>query len=277
MPDLPALTALRYVQPLREGGSLPAVVATDDGLYVVKFRGAGQGPKALIAELICAQLARLLGLPTPDPAVVEVPPLFGRAEPDSEIRELLAKSTGTNVGLRYLDGAFNFALSPAHDVIAPDLAARIVWFDALVTNPDRTHRNVNILVWQRRPYLIDHGAALYAHHDWTLVDDERTRTPFPLIRHHTLLAAAGDGAAVDEELAARIDEPALAAILAAVPDALLRDERIAADFPSAEAARQRYVRYLHRRLVPPRAFVAEAVAAQAARRAEPAVHLAARR
>ena len=274
---LPQLTALRYVQPLREGGSLPAVVATDDGLYVVKFRGAGQGPKALIAEVLCGLFALHLGLPVPDLAAVEVPAPFGRSEPDPEIQDLLAASEGTNVGLRYLDGAFNFALSPARDVISIELAARIVWFDALLTNPDRTDRNVNILVWQRRPYLIDHGAAVYAHHDWSLVDDERTRTPFPLIRRHVLLAVAGDLEAADAELAPRLTPEVLREVLAAVPEALLRDPRIATDFATADDARKRYIAYLRTRLEPPRSFVAEAVAAQAAARAEPVVHLSARR
>jgi hypothetical protein len=274
---LPLLTASRYVQPLREGGSLPAVIDTEDGLYVVKFRGAGQGPKALIAELVCGLLARHLELPVPDLALVELPALFGRSEPDPEIQELLLGSEGVNVGLRYLDGAFNFALSAAREVIPGELAARIVWLDALLTNPDRTHRNVNILVWRRRPYLIDHGAALYAHHDWPAVDDERTRTPFPLVRHHVLLAAAGDLGVADAELAPRLTSEALAGVLAAVPDALLRDPRIAGDFPTADAARARYLEYLQVRLAAPRAFVGEAVAAQQRARSEPATPLSSRR
>jgi len=135
--QLPRLTALRYVQPLREGGSLPAVVATDDGLYVVKFRGAGQGPKALIAEVVCGLLARHLGLPSPDLAAVEVPALFGRSEPDPEIQDLLAASEGINVGLRYLDGAFNFALSPAHDVDVELLARYLRSYEQIAAGDER--------------------------------------------------------------------------------------------------------------------------------------------
>jgi hypothetical protein len=274
---LPVLTARHYLQPLREGGSLPAVVATDDGMYVVKFRGAGQGPKALIAEIICGLLARALDLSTPELAIVITSELFGRSEPDPEIQDLLRASEGANVGNRYLDGAFNFALPAAADTMTADHAARIVWFDSFITNPDRTPRNVNILVWQRTPYLIDHGAALYAHHDWAAVDETRTRTPFPLIRQHALLTTAGDLALADAELASRITVPVLHDIVAAVPDELLLDPRIAADFATADDARTRYVAYLTTRIRAPRAFVAAAVAAQTAERAAPLSRTSARR
>jgi hypothetical protein len=149
MPELATYAAQRYVQPLREGGSLPAVVETEGGLFVVKFRGAGQGPKALVAELIVGLLARALELPVPELALVELDPLFGRSEPDPEIQDILRRSHGTNVGLRYLDGAFNFDATAAGDLLPAELAARIVWLDAFTTNPDRTHRNPNILVWRR--------------------------------------------------------------------------------------------------------------------------------
>src|SRR5215212_154607 len=178
---LPTYTATRYVQPLREGGSLPAVVETEGGLFVVKFRGAGQGAKVLVAELVVGLLADALGFPVPELAVVQVPPPFGRSEPDPEIQDILRKSHGANVGLRYLDGAFNFDGMAAGELVSPRLASELVWFDALVTNPDRTHRNPNLLVWDRRPWLIDHGAALYAHHDWASVDDARTRSSFAMI------------------------------------------------------------------------------------------------
>src|ERR1700738_813276 len=175
VPTLPTFSATRYVQPLREGGSPPAVVDTDaGGLFVVKFRGAGQGAKVLVAELIVGGLAMRLGLPTPDLALVDVSSRFGRSEPDPEIQELLRRSHGTNVGLRYLDGAFNFDLSAAGDLVTPELAARIVWLDPLHTKPARTARNPNMLVWERGLWLIDHGAALYAHHDWDSGDDART-------------------------------------------------------------------------------------------------------
>jgi hypothetical protein len=256
MTTLPRLRALRYVQPLREGGSLPAVVDTDDGLYVVKFRGAGQGALALVAELIAGLLARRAGLPVPDLALVEVAPVFGRSEPDPEIQDVLRGSHGTNVGLRYLDGAFNLDLLAAGELVAPDFAADLVWLDAWLTNPDRTARNPNLLVWRGGLWLIDHGAAIYAQHDWARVDDERTRTAFPRIRDHLLLARSGDLAAADARMLARLAGGAVAEAVAAVPDALLLDRP--GPFPDAAAARARYVDYLEARLAPPRAWVAEA-------------------
>ena len=274
---LPTVTALRYLQPLREGGSLPAVVDTDGGLFVVKFRGAGQGAKALIAELIVGALARALDLPAPELALVEIPEPFGRSEPDSEIRDLLRASHGINIGLRYLDGAFNFAPSAAGDLIDGALASRIVWLDAYTTNPDRTHRNPNLLVWERRPWLIDHGAALYAHHDWPGVDDERTRTPFAMIRDHVLLALADDVDAADAELAPRITEALLEEILASVPDTLLLAAIGAPEFATADEARARYHRYLLDRLEAPRGFVGEARSARATLLASPPLRLEARR
>jgi hypothetical protein len=271
--------ATRYVQPLREGGSLPAVVDTESGgLLVVKFRGAGQGAKVLVAELIVGLLAQSLELPVPELALVEVSDRFGRSEPDPEIQELLRRSHGTNVGARYLEGAFNFDGAAAGDLLDPELAARIVWLDAFTTNPDRTPHNPNLLVWQRRPWLIDHGAALYAHHDWSSVDEARTVTSFPLIRSHVLLAAAGDLAAADADCAARITPNVIAAIVEAVPDELYLDNAGAPpEFASAPDARDRYRTYLTRRLMHPRAFAAEAIAAQGQVRREPPLHLSARR
>ena len=278
MSELPVHTATRYVQPLREGGSLPAVVDTEgDGLWVVKFRGAGQGAKALVAEVIVGELARAAGLPVPDIAAIEIVERFGRTEPDPEIQEILQRSHGINVGMRYLDGAFNFDPNAAGDVIDPALAARIVWFDAFTTNPDRSHRNPNLLVWQRRPWLIDHGAALYAHHDWASVDEARSRTPFPRIQDHVLLTTSGDLDAADAEMVARLDEATIARVLALVPDALLTDAVGGREFATADEARERYGAYLRTRLAEPRAFVAQAVEAQARRRTEPPRRLQARR
>jgi hypothetical protein len=275
--ELPTFTALRYLQPLREGGSLPAVVDTDGGLFVVKFRGAGQGAKALIAELIVGSLARAVGLPAPELALVEIPEPFGRSEPDPEIRDLLRASHGINVGLRYLDGSFNFAPSAAGELIDAALASRIVWLDAYTTNPDRTHRNPNLLVWQRRPWLIDHGAALYAHHDWASVDDARTRTPFPMIRDHVLLAIADDLEGADRDLGARITETLLVSLLAAIPDSLLVAGPGASEFASPDAARARYLVYLIERLQTPRAFLEAARSARATLLASPPLRLPARR
>src|SRR5450759_4580049 len=276
---IPRHAASRYVQPLREGGSLPAVVDTEDGgLYVVKFRGAGQGAKVLIAELIVGGLALALGLPTPDLALVDISTRFGRSEPDPEIQELLRRSHGTNVGLRYLEGAFNFDPSAAGELVSPELAAQTVWLDALTTNPDRTHRNPNLMIWQRRPWLIDHGAALYAHHDWSSVDDARTRSPFQLIRSHVLLAVAGDLAAPDGASADRLSADAIAEVVATVPDDLLMDPVAGSgDFPSAEAARARYRQYLTGRLAARSIWLAEATAAQEQLRIEAPQHLEARR
>ena len=277
-PPLPRHVATRYVQPLREGGSLPAVVETEhDGLFVVKFRGAGQGAKVLVAELIVGLLAQHLELPVPELALVEVSDRFGRSEPDPEIQELLRRSHGTNVGARYLEGAFNFDGGAAGDLVSPELAARVVWLDAFTTNPDRTPHNPNLLVWRRLPWLIDHGAALYAHHDWGSVDEARTVTSFPLIRSHVLLPAAGDLAAADAACAARLSPDVIAAVVEAVPDDLYLDHVGEAAFASAADARERYRAYLTRRLRQPRAFAAEAIAAQGQVRREPPRHLSARR
>jgi hypothetical protein len=276
--DLPRFTATRYLQPLREGGSLPAVVDTDGGgLFVVKFRGAGQGPKVLIAELVVGMLATAAGLPAPELAIVEILPAFGRSEPDPEIQEILGKSHGVNVGLRYLDGAFNFDASAAGEYVSPDLATRLVWFDAFVTNPDRTHRNPNLLVWRKGAWLIDHGAALYAHHDWPSVDAARTASPFPLIKSHVLLEHSGDLAAVDAEMRHRLTAEVIDDVLAKVPDALLTDPVSGGEFTSAAAARARYREYLIARLAASNAFVSAAIAARDAARSEPKRRVQARR
>jgi hypothetical protein len=270
------VTAARYVQPLREGGSLPAVVETDDGLYVVKFRGAGQGPKALVAELLVGQIASLLELAVPALALVHLPPPFGRSEPDPEIQDILRRSHGLNVGLRYLDGAFNFDCAAAAAVVTPDFAARLVWLDALVTNPDRTHRNPNLLVWERRPWLIDHGAALYAHHDWPSMTPEKARSSFPLIENHVLLTHGDMIEEADAVLAAALSGDAIAAIVAAVPDELLTGVEYAGDARPA-ALRAYYRDYLGARLRAPRPFLAEAVEARARLRRLPPLPQSARR
>jgi hypothetical protein len=276
--DLPRFTATRYLQPLREGGSLPAVVDTDGGgLFVVKFRGAGQGPKVLIAELVVGMLATAAGLPAPELAIVEILPAFGRSEPDPEIQEILGKSHGVNVGLRYLDGAFNFDASAAGEYVSSDLATRLVWFDAFVTNPDRTHRNPNLLVWQKGAWLIDHGAALYAHHDWPSVDAARTASPFPLIKSHVLLEHSGDLAAADAEMRRRLTAEVIDDVLAKVPDALLTDPVSGGEFTTAAAARARYREYLIARLAASNAFVSAAIAARDAARSEPKRRVQARR
>jgi hypothetical protein len=278
MPELPTFTAIRYVQPLREGGSLPAIVDTHGGgMFVVKFRGAGQGAKVLIAELIVGLIARVLELRVPELAIVEMPPPLGQGEPDPEIQDLLQRNRGTNIGLRYLDGAFNFSASAAGDLITPEFAADVVWLDAFVTNPDRTHRNPNLLIWNRQPWLIDHGAALYAHHNWASVDTARTRTPFPLIRDHVLLHRSGDLEAADARLSGRVTEEKIVQVLSEVPDSLLLDPSRNGEFASAAAARARYVDYLLTRLQAPRSFVEEAAQARARVLTEQPRRLSARR
>ncbi len=248
------VTGMRYVVPLREGGSLPAVVETDEpGAYVVKFSGAGQGARALVAELLVAQLAQVAGLPVPDVALVDLAAGFGEGEPDPEIQDLLRASTGVNFGLAYLPGAIAF--DPAADrAIDPDLAAAIVWFDAYVANVDRTARNTNLLTWRGGLYLIDHGAALYFHHSagaW----QERAGARFPLIRDHVLLPLAGDIAAAGARLAPLLTEAAIREIVASVPDAWLTGSAKSAD-PAAQ--REAYTAYFLARLAAPRAFEQEA-------------------
>ena len=249
---LRTVTATRYVTPLREGGSLPAVVeADDDGLYVAKFHGAGQGPKALVAEIIAGELGRALGLRVPEIVLVDIDPALGAAEPHEEIRDLLGRSPGTNVGLDFLPGALTYA--PVADAPDPELAADIVWFDGLVMNPDRTPRNVNLLVWHHRLWLIDHGAALYVHHTWR-DPAEHARRPFPQLRDHVLLPFAGLVADADERLARRVTRDLVASIVEAVPDAWLGPEP---GLPDSEAHRRAYVDYLLGRLDGRAAFIAE--------------------
>ena len=234
---LRTVTATRYVTPLREGGSLPAIVeADDDGLYVCKFRGAGQGPKALAAEIVAGELARALGLPVPELVLVELDPALAAAEPDPEIQDLIVASAGLNLGVDFLPGALPYAPT---DPPESDLAADVVWFDALVTNVDRTPRNPNLLRWHKNLWLIDHGAALYAFHGADPL--ARARGGFPPIRDHVLLPAAGSIADADARLAARADPRTAAALV-----------------PEAWADGLPYAEYLEARLQAPRAFAQEA-------------------
>lgn len=253
--SLRTVDARRYVTPLREGGSLPAIVEADDsGLYVLKFRGSGQGPRALIAELLAGEIARALGLDVPELVFMTLDAELARTEPDPEIQSLIRASAGLNIGSDYLPGSVTFdpAVSP------PDagLASRIVWFDALVTNVDRTAKNVNMLVWHRRLRLIDHGAALYMHHDWDRALG-RSRDPFERIRDHVLLPRARHIAELDAELAAKLTPALLADLVAQIPTAWLADA-------GGDARRNDYLNYLTRRLEAPRAFATEAQRAHAA-------------
>lgn len=264
--------------PLREGGSLPAIVDTDGhGLYVVKFRGAGQGAKALIAEVIVGLLARELGLPVPELAVVDMADDFGRTEPDPEIQDILVGSRGANFGIRYLEGALNFDPVAAGDLVTAELATDLVWLDALTTNPDRSHKNPNLLVWEGGLWLIDHGAALYAHHNWSRVDDTRTRTRFPGIEQHVFITHAADLGAADERNAAKLDESAVRRVLDAIPDSWIIDAVRGSEFATATEGRARYLAYLMRRLEGPRDFVDEAATARDRLIASPPGPLSARR
>jgi hypothetical protein len=255
--------ATRYVTALREGGSLPGLVeADDDGLYVVKFHGAGQGPRALVAEWLAGELGRAIGLTVPDLVAVEVDPALGDADPDGEIHDLVNASGGLNLGMDFLPGAlaFNPAAETARAALDPVFAADTVWLDALVTNPDRTIGNPNLLLWHGRIWLIDHGAALYVHHTWR-DPDEHARRPFERIRDHVLLPFAGSIVDADARHAARIDEALLTDLVEAVPDAWLPRDPVIGE---AEAQRAAYVRYLGRRLEAPRVFVEEAERARTA-------------
>jgi len=260
-----AYSATRYVVPLREGGSLPAVIDTDGGgLFVVKFRGAGQGAKALLAEILVAEIARHLDLPVPETALIELDAAFGRTEPDPEIQDILKGSRGINFGMRYLDGAFNF--DPVSDEVPPDLAADIVWLDALVTNIDRTAKNPNLMWHGESLQLIDHGAAAYFHHNWPAVDAETATKPFAPIADHVLLPFASKLQGADERLSGRLTDETLESAVNALPDDLLMDapEGVTPPFTSPRDNRAAYARYFAARLSPPRAFVKTAVSAQAA-------------
>lgn len=245
----------RYVTPLREGGSLPAIVeADDDGLYVVKFRGAGQGARALIAELLSGEIARALGLSVPEIVFADVDPDLARTEPDPEIHALILDSAGRNLALDYLPGSVMF--DPAVEKADADLASRIVWFDALVTNVDRTARNTNMLMWHRRLWLIDHGASLYFHHSpgWES-RPERSRDPFPFIKEHVLLRGASRVAAIDAEMAGALTADTIARITQLIPGSWLAPDASGVTGDPREA----YRRYLVERLRSPRPFVEEVV------------------
>lgn len=251
------VNAARYVTPLREGGSLPAIIeADDDGMYVLKFRGAGQGTKALIAELIAGELARAAGFLVPELVFVTLDSEIAKTEPDPEIQDLIRASGGINLGLDYLPGSVMF--DPVADKPDPDLASRIVWFDAYVTNVDRTPRNANLLMWHRRLWLIDHGAALYFHHSWTDMD-QRSRDPFARIKEHILLPYANNLDAADEAITALITEEVIRSVVDLIPDDWMNEN---SPFSTIADNRQAYVEYLTRRLVAPRPFVQEAIRAR---------------
>ncbi len=235
--DLREVLATRYVTPLREGGSLPGLVeADDDGLYVAKFRGAGQGPRALVAEVIVGELARALGLLVPELVGLEIDPRLAAAEPDPEIQELIAASGGLNLGVDFLPGALPYIPGGAWQP-DPELAADVVWLDALTTNVDRSPRNPNLLLWHERLWLIDHGAALYLQHGG-LEPERHAARSFPLIADHVLLPRAGSILEADRRMRAHVNDSLLEAVVALVP----------AQWLAGADARSTYVEYLRRRL-----------------------------
>ena len=239
---LPQVIATRYVTPLREGGSLPAIMEADDlGTYVVKFRGAGQGRKALVAEVVSAQLARACGLLVPDLVAVDLDPELAAGEPDQEIQDLLRASGGVNLGVDFLAGAVDF--DAAAKVVDGELAGRIIWFDALVSNADRSWRNPNMLFWRGLLYLIDHGATLTYQHRWDSADAAAARAYD--IADHALVGCGPLIDAADKELAGRITAEVLAEAVAAVPDEWLEPEP---GLARPEQIRQAHVTQLTRRL-----------------------------
>lgn len=258
--DLPrTVTVTRYVTPLREGGSLPAIVEANDlGTYVLKFRGAGQGPKVLIAELLAGQVAHALGLPLPEIVFAELDPILARSEPDPEIQALLRASAGLNLALDYLPGSFAYepVASPSPP---PDLASAIVWFDAYLTNVDRTVRNTNLLVWHHNLWIIDNGASLYFHHTWQDYPT-RARSPFPQIRDHVLLPEASMLAEMGDLMRSRLSPEVVARAVALIPETWLD---AAAPFSSPEEHRAAYAHYLAARLEASDIFTQEAIRARA--------------
>ena len=246
-PTLRTVTATKYLTPFREGGSLPGLVeADDDGLYVVKFRGAAQGPRALVAEVIAGELGRAIGLPVPELVLVDMDPALAGVEPDPWVAELLLRSPGINLGLDYLPGSMTF--DPRADARPdPDLAANIVWFDALVTNTDRSPRNPNILSWHKRLWLIDHGASLFIHHTW-FDPDAHARRPLSTIASHILLPYASGLGEAHDRLAPLVTDEVLENVTHVVPEAWLEAVGPAAAIGGPREQRAAYVRYLRTRV-----------------------------
>ena len=253
IPEIRTVNVIRYVTPLREGGSLPAIAeADDDFYYVIKFRGAGQGKKALIAELIGAEIARAIGLKVPEIVFAKLDEAFGRTEPDEEIQDLLRASVGLNLGLHYLSGSITF--DPAVSNIDPELASKIVWLDCLLTNVDRTSRNTNMLIWYKELWLIDFGASLYFHHSWHNWKEQATK-PFLLVKDHVLLPFASELGKVNTELKTIFSNELIRNIISLIPDEWLEDEP---EFKSVKEHREAYIEFLETRIAHSEIFVKEA-------------------
>jgi hypothetical protein len=250
--EIRTVNVTRYVTPLREGGSLPAIAeADDDFMYVVKFRGAGQGEKALIAELLAGEIARMLGLKVPEIVFANLDPAFGRTEPDEEIQDLLKASAGLNLALHYLSGAITF--DPVINKIDEEVASKIVWFDCFVTNVDRTVRNTNMLMWHRELWLIDHGASLYYHHSWQTFE-EKAKQPFVQVKDHVLLPYATKLEEVDKTFRSILANERIASVVSLIPDEWLIED----PNESPENKRNAYKRFLEMRLAASDIFVKEA-------------------
>lgn len=255
--SLRSVHVVRYVTPLREGGSLPAIVEADDqGLYVLKFRGAGQGKKVLISELVAGQIGKLAGLPVPEIVLAELETDLARSEPDAEVQQLIRASGGLNLAMDYLPGSITF--DPIVQKIDPATAAKVVWFDSFLMNVDRTVRNTNMLMWHKKLYLIDHGAALVFHFNWPTAA-EKVDSPFPLIKDHVLLGSSGDLQKADAEMKSKITETELAKIVQSIPEDWLGGE---ATFANVEAHRAAYLDFFTRRLASSQKFVQEAIGAR---------------
>jgi hypothetical protein len=256
-PELRTVNVTRYVTPLREGGSLPAIAEADDEfLYVLKFRGAGQGTKALIAELIGGEIARALGLKIPELVFANLDEGFGRTEPDEEIQDLLKASVGLNLALHYLSGSITF--DPAVTSIEPELASKVVWLDCLLLNVDRTSRNTNMLSWNRELWLIDHGAALYFHHSWENWE-QKAAAPFALVKDHVLLPKAEKLNEADATCKAILTPELIQEIVSLIPDDWLDDS---APFANKDQHRQAYASFLQTRVAHSEAFVKHAIHAR---------------
>jgi hypothetical protein len=243
----------RYVKPLREGGSLPAIVEADDGfLYVLKFRGAGQGVKALVAELVAGQLAHLLGLKMPEIVFAHLDPILSRTEADEEIQDLLKASGGLNLAVHYLSGAITF--DPLVTKVDAQLASKIVWLDCFITNVDRTARNTNMLIWHKELWLIDHGASLYFHHNWQNWEEHPLRS-FSEIKNHVLLPWASELTSIDSAFRKILTDESIHSIVSSIPDEWLMK---ASPLDSVEEQKKVYAQFLRTRLAHSENFIKEA-------------------
>ena len=250
-PHLRTVNVTRYVTPLREGGSMPAIAEADDGfLYVLKFRGAGQGVKALIAEIIGGEIARTLGFRVPEIVLANLDEAFGRTEPDEEIQDLLKFSVGLNLALHYLSGSITF--DPTVTAVDPKLASQIVWLDCLLTNMDRSCRNTNMLLWHKELWLIDHGASLYFHHTWQNWEEQALR-PFALIKDHVLLSLATELEEVDADFRSLLTADRIRSIVGLIPE-----EWLSGVFATSADHRQAYAQFLESRIANSSIFVNEA-------------------